>query len=287
MPLIKNIDDERASSSNADSPWKNPNSIVRNTLRVRNGEFALIKFISDRSDGDVSRFHPIPGTSPAGKSFTEYKYCVKRNVDIDRRQIVTGTCEYCASADGNISRTSPRYAYWVFTYAVFHPTQNPSLGKYEDAKEWPLFTVGRNRMFREDIMKPQLLGFSYTTFEMLDQKAKRVGTLLDGAWEYSRVDANQRTTYLFEQTNLPLPPIDDADLEMSSSNVPEIELVAAGAVDEWEFTIVSLPGSNEDPVDEAMDAAMIQVTGEDTVETTVEETPPAKKPNAKKAAAKK
>ena len=53
---------------NATDEIRNPNSIWRNTVRVRPQEYAVMKFIGD--GGDLSRYHNIPGISATNNIFS-------------------------------------------------------------------------------------------------------------------------------------------------------------------------------------------------------------------------
>lgn len=269
MPIIGNMANTQESESN--SGWKNPNSILRNTIRVRAGEFALMKFISDRDEGSKDRFHRVDKLSPSGKQFSEYIYCVQANKN-DKGQIVPGTCEFCVSADKLAQRTSPRYGYWAFCYAVFHAAQNPNIGKYDDAVEWEYFTVGQRQMFRELVMKPQFLVLSHTTWEQLDQKATRYGTLTDVPYEYSNIKAQGKTSYIIERSELDVPDVDE-EIAVATSALPSIEQVCAGQVTEFEFVTVGKAEENGPAKDvAAFDAAVAPVEEEEKTPVTPKKT---------------
>ena len=265
MPIIGNMSATQESESN--SAWKNPNSILRNTIRVRPGEFALLKFISDRDEGSKDRFHRVDKLSPSGKQFSEYIYCSVANKN-DKGQIVPGACEFCSSADKNLQRTSPRYGYWVFCYGIFHVAQNPNIGRYEDAVEWEYYTVGKNQMYRELLMKPQFLILSHTTWEQLDQKALRYGSLKGIPFEYTCLNANGKTTYMVEKSELDIPDVDE-EILVASSTQPDLEKVCAGLVDQFEFVTVGKSEESGPTKDEAaFDAAIAPVDEPTTVKKT-------------------
>ena len=261
MPIIGKGTMNRGAGDTSPSSWRNPNSMIRNTIKPKSGEFALIKFISDRDEGDISRFHREQGVGPSGKTFTEYIYCVKKNVN-EEGQVVQGECEKCAGSDPSTRRTSPRYGYWAFCYAVFHVSQNPGLGKYDDAQEWEPYDVGKKRMWRELVMKPQLLDISFTTWEQLDQKAARYGTLTEQVFEFSNITAQGKTSYILEPADMDVPSV-DSEIERVSSTLPDLELVVAKQVVEFEFPMVSLPEEGSRDA-EAFEAAVDAPKGKST-----------------------
>lgn len=257
MPIIKDMPE---TTKNSFPDWRNPNLILRNTIRVKSSEFALFKFVNDLLEGDKSKFHPIKKLNEInGKQFTDYVYCSVGNivgVDDNKQQIVPGKCEYCLSADPEFTRTSPRYGYWVFCYYIFHATQNPNLGRYDDAQEYESYTLGQRKMFRETIMKPQLLVISHPTFEQLDAKSARFGTILNTLYEYSSISANGKINYQVERSDLEVPDIDD-EIAASTRNLPELDQVRADLIKEFEFQTVNLPGDDTLSKDEIAFAAAV------------------------------
>jgi hypothetical protein len=243
MPIIKKNTVSR--SSGGDSPWRNPNSIQRNTLRLRYpNEFAHFIFVSELDEGDLSKQHRIPGVSANGKQFNEYRYCPKENVN-ETGQIVAGECEFHLAEDATLRRTSNRYSYWVFVYDIYHTQQNPYLGEYEDAVEWELVPVGKSKMYKETVMKPQFLTFSYMLYEPLVAKIARLGTVLENDWEYNRVVMEGQTSYTVEKSDLSPVDVNPKEYKAMIKQLPDLELVVAGIVDEVEFVPLGVPNSSQ------------------------------------------
>ena len=65
MPLISRVkennlyENQEVSGNN----FANPNSLLRNQVRLRDGEFVTMSFLGDIDDGEVSLYHDIPQKS--------------------------------------------------------------------------------------------------------------------------------------------------------------------------------------------------------------------------------
>lgn len=238
MPIISTSKDVMQDTTG----FANPKSIERNAVRVQqSGEFTLLKFISDLDDGDKSRFHRVNDVTGGGKTFTKNIYCLRTNRN-EWGQVVKGNCELCQSPDLVLRKTSPRYAYWVFNYSNFHRGQNPRLEQSENAEMWEQFTVGKQVLFRQLVMKPQILNLSHTVWERLAAVAARVGSLLPDAYEYSRQSANERTQYYIERSTLPIPPVEESILALVKT-LPDLEQIVAGNIKELDLPTISLPSA--------------------------------------------
>ena len=164
MPLIsKGMYSNTSSGDSGNNDFRNPKSLWRNTVRIKPGEHAVLRFITDFTNGDMSRFHGIPGMTAKGQQFTSYEYCSRINVNESGR-VIDKDCEHCLSADERIVKTTSRYLSWVMHYGTFHVDQNPFLDR-DDQEPWDLITKGNRQFYRETIKKPQLLNTSFTLFK--------------------------------------------------------------------------------------------------------------------------
>ena len=153
-------------SDSGSNDLRNPKSIWRNTVRIRPGEHAVIRFITDFANGDMSRFHAIPGMTAKGQQFTSYEYCSRLNVN-ESGPVISTPCEHCMSGDEKIAKSTSRYLTWVFHYGTFHAEQNPFLDR-DGQVPWDQVKKGNRMFYREVMMKPQLLNTSFTLFKNIE-----------------------------------------------------------------------------------------------------------------------
>ncbi|ANS04412.1 hypothetical protein [uncultured Mediterranean phage] len=235
MPLIsKGMYNQNFGQSNdTTSEFRNPNSIWRNTVRIKPNEYAVVRFITDYNNGDMSQYHAIPGITAKGQQFTTYEYCSKVNKN-ESGPILDIPCEHCPSADEKIARTTSRYLTWVFHYGTLHVEQNPFLDR-EGQEAWEQISEGNNTYFREVVKKPQLLNTSWTLFRNITDKYDRYSTLLDRTFDYRSTRPSTITQYNIEVSDQKLQnPYAQEILDMSNS-LPDLELIAAKLITELDL----------------------------------------------------
>ena len=244
MPILsKGTFQQNYNSDSGTSEFRNPKSIWRNTVRIRPGEFAVIKFVTDFISGDMSKFHGIPGMTAKGQQFTSYEYCNRLNVNMDDgTQIVSGTCEHCGSADERIAKTTSRYLTWVLHYGSFHVDQNPFYdGQREDQVAWDQVKKGNKVFFKENVKKPQLLNTSYTLFKNIEEKYDRYSTLLDRTFDYSSSRPSNITQYNLELSDTNIQNDFSQEIIDMATDLPDLEKIAAKLIVEVDLPILGEP----------------------------------------------
>ena len=242
--------------------WRNPNSIVRNTVRIREGEMCMFTFIQDLLEGDCSLFHTVTETLPNGNTAFPRYYCA-RNENEDGF-VISDQCEYCDFKDTNVKKRPRRYSYWVYLYNVYHKTQNPRLEQYPDAETWTPTPVGQKNYFVEAVNKPQLLQLSTTVWNSLEEEASMIedGEMVGSMFRYSHIiDSNRRHSYTIKESRMKgISPVDSDDLVIMQRELPELELVVSGQISEFEFgSFASTEAANNAAEDEAYNRVQASV----------------------------
>ena len=247
MAIMNKMGDRVNQNGSEGNDWMNPNSIVRNTMRLRQKEFAVFTFIQDLYEGDMSYFHGIPGQSDSGRKFFRQEYC-SRN-EISENVLRNENCRYCASALQDERKRRYRYSYWVYVYNIYHTEQNPRLEQYSDAVYWEPVSFGNNQVFCERIMKPQYVSFSGQEWQSLknDVEMEMFDAMVGGMFRRTNtLDNTGRNTYKIMESKVrgvTAIPIDD--IYSMVELLPPIDEVVAGEVVEFDFGQFS---SNEQPI---------------------------------------
>jgi hypothetical protein len=186
-------------------------------LKVRDGEFALIRFITDAKDVISVPMHNVTQMTPKGER-TVKEYCTLSD---------NGACQNCAKG----SAPSETIFLWVYVYYILHRTQNPRLEMFPDQK-WQPVKVGATNMYKEDINKPMILrtgvGKSNYIKNLFLDFAREYDTLVDRDYKWSRKGAGfNDTTY-----NLIAKDKSDTNSEIVSitETLPAMEDVIMGKV---------------------------------------------------------
>tara|TARA_R110002020_G_scaffold459667_4_gene677803 strand:+ start:619 stop:1452 length:834 start_codon:yes stop_codon:yes gene_type:complete len=247
MPLINKgmYSQQNFSGSDSGSDFRNPKSIWRNTVRIKPGEHAVLRFITDFKNGDMSQFHGIPGMTQKGQAFTTYEYCSKKNCN-ETGPIVNVPCEHCASADERIAKTTSRYLTWVFHYGTFHVEANPFLftpdgQEREGQVAWDQMQKGNRTFYRETVKKPQLLNTSFTLFKNVEEKYERYSTLLDRTFDYSSSRPTNITQYSIELSDTTVTTDYAQEILDMSNDLPDLELIAAKLITEVDLFSLDEP----------------------------------------------
>lgn len=255
----------KTSNTGGDSEFKNPKSIWRNTVRIKDGEYALIKFISDLDDGDVSRFHSVR-VQNRGDVFTNYVYCPEQNLN-EFGRIIDDQCPHCASTDVDVRKTGGRYLFWVFHYGTYHLDQNPYAGKYDDAKFWDKVETGKASYYRETVFKPQLLIASFTLFKDMESLSFRQGTLKSRLYEYTRTNSG-RISYSIMPSDQTVQNTCDTEIEDMANDLPDLEKIAAKLITEVDLPSFAPNTTSNDSGDTNEDAEVFKNMANIVVEET-------------------
>jgi len=232
MPLISRARDSGIFDSNTSgNNWANANSILRNSVRPRDGEFVVMSFIGDLEDGDQSLFHAVPSQSSSGKTFNEYVYCPVRNNIGDSSPNLN--CQYCSSTDNNIRTCRFRFHYWAFVYDHYHSQQNQYADR--DGEElWEERKIGARVYYVQNVMKPQVFVVSRTGWGEVENKAQRLGQLAGYVFEYGAVYNNNRVSYSLNRAEVDVDDRRDVIRDLEGS-LPSLEDIASGEIVEWDF----------------------------------------------------
>ena len=237
MPLIsKGMYNQNFGSDSGSNDLRNPKSIWRNTVRIRPGEHAVIRFITDFANGDMSRFHAIPGMTAKGQQFTSYEYCSRLNVN-ESGPVISTPCEHCMSGDEKIAKSTSRYLTWVFHYGTFHAEQNPFLDR-DGQVPWDQVKKGNRMFYREVMMKPQLLNTSFTLFKNIEEKYDRYASLLERNFDYSSSRPANITQYSIELSDTSVTNDYSQEILDMEKDLPDLELIAAKLIVEVDLASI-------------------------------------------------
>ena len=242
MGIIGKMDDSVINYNESDgNDWRNPNSIVRNTMRLRPTEFAVFTFVQDLMEGDASFFHNIQSMNDNGKQFFKYEYC-SRNEDESGRPR-DANCVWCLSKVEKERARRLRYSYWAYVYYVYHAEQNPSLENYSDAMYWEPMIFGKRQYYRESVLKPQLLTLSGRDWQSLREENETFSDpMIGGMFMRTSVrDAQGRVSYKIQPSRVrDIKSIELEDLYPMVDKLPAIDSVVSGLVEEFDFNQFSL-----------------------------------------------
>ena len=237
MARIGNVPQQDYTEAEGNS-WRNPNSIVRNTLRIRDGEMALFTFAQELLEGDMSYFHTVPEEMPSGKLAYPSVYCLKN--ENEQGILLQEECPPCVSTNREVRIRRKKYHYWIYVYNAYRKEQNPGAGNYPDAVEWPLAQVGRNQWYCESFNKPQLIQFSSTMWSTLDNL---VGSMVNEAdmvgqvFRYDHIkDPTGRHQYMLTHSTVPVDTISIQDINSIHRAMPNLEHVLSGQINEFDFS---------------------------------------------------
>jgi len=157
------------------------------SFKLRDGDKARFRFITDADNIIRAYFHRIPIVFPSGKMWNEDVFC-KREEGIE--------CEFCKRVDEQERKAGLKLCSWVYAYEIQHKFQNPRLQKEEDAEVWK---KNKSGMYVENINKAMFwlsgVGKDKVLLKMLANLNAKYGTLLDREYEITRSGFDKGTTY--------------------------------------------------------------------------------------------
>jgi hypothetical protein len=153
-------------------------------LQIKEGEVALLRFLTDKEDIIQAEMHSAKKITPKGEYYIKV-YCKMQD---------NQPCEHCA---GGLSK-GPMYFLWAYVYEIFHKAQNPKLAQYPDADKWERVTVKDVPYYKETVNGPMI----FRTGPGKDQKYKNMlvnfsdeyGTLCDRDYKWLRTGGSKETT---------------------------------------------------------------------------------------------
>ena len=154
-------------------------------LYLRDGETAVLRFLSDGDDVISAYFHTIEENMPQGKRYRK-KYCTKTEL---------GSCQFCA--EGNVPGLL--IFLWTYVYRIFHRQQNFRLERNPDADKWEPIKVGSQVFYKENVNGPMAFqmspGRSDYLKDILTSYWTDYKTLCDRDYKWTRNGASLDTTY--------------------------------------------------------------------------------------------
>jgi len=268
MPIIKNTVAEptRGYEGGYGPSQDVSKEIWKNTISLRaNNEFAVFDFLVECDQGDASYYHPIPSKSAAGKDFTRHAYCSEKNVSIDGRLVEEDclSCKAVISEEHKNMYPRLRYLYWAFHYGTYHLETNPDLQSQKPwTQSWKPVTIGKQTLYRESVLKPQLLVLSQKTWSSVERIDQRKGTILStpdapAHFEFRRNFQNSTSGgrgmvgYDLMPSDISVPDFSEKVSEIIDT-LPKLDHIAAELVTELdlpEFGAPSIVKEQEDAVD--------------------------------------
>jgi hypothetical protein len=154
-------------------------------LTLRDGESALIRFISDGNDVVKAYMHNLEKDTPRGRKFV-WQYCTKNDTD---------SCPECSGG----GKAKGMLYLWVYVYTIMHRGQNPELDNNPDADRWSPVKVGNITYYKEDVNTPRIFSLSVGRANVYQNKLigfwQENGTLTDRDYKFSRMGSKLDTTY--------------------------------------------------------------------------------------------
>ena len=235
MPLISRVKEHNLFEKNETTAnhFANPNSLLRNTVRLRDGEFAVLSFLTDIDEGDRSLYHSIEAYSANNNRFNETHFCTIKNEREKGVRMVDAPCKFCVSKDDKMVY---RYKFWAFVYYQFHAEQN-QYGDRDGEDYWDEVKMGRRVYFRQEVMKPQLFETSSTGYSNMENEVDKLGTLDGFLFDYNRVRNDDRVSYNLSRSGVDVPDVIEDSAELVSM-LPSIEDVAIGKIEEFDFPTI-------------------------------------------------
>lgn len=175
---IENIENEtREAASIASGDW------IR-SLRIKDGDTALIRFVTDKDELIRARFHDVKRMTPKGE-FALPVYCTMED---------TGLCPNCISGLVPYSTIN----LWVHVYYILHKTQNPNIQTGSNEGIWSQIKSGKNVMYKEEVNKfmhfRTKYGYQGRYRQMFLDFIKEYDTLCDRDYTWSRTGGTAKNT---------------------------------------------------------------------------------------------
>ena len=153
-------------------------------IDLKDGDIALLRFITDQEDIIQAEMHSVKKMTPRGEFFIK-EYCKSQD---------NQPCELCAQG----VPTSPMYFMWAYVYDIMRRQQNPRLARFPDAEKWERVVVKDIPFFKEAVNGPAIFrigpGKDQKYKNMLVNFADEYGTLCDRDYKLVRTGGAKETT---------------------------------------------------------------------------------------------
>jgi hypothetical protein len=208
---------------------------IRN-LYLKDGEYAVIRFLTD-TDGIIeAKIHEITKTTETGPRYEKH-YCTREDL---------GQCEDCQQ--GNIPANM--MFFWLYVSNVMHKTQNPRLERDENAPRWSQKKVGNTVYYEERIDGPMILrckrgkdGYLRKKFLNIDEEN---GTWCDRDYKWSRSGGGINTVYDLLGKD---PSKISKEIKAVKESLPELADVVSGKITSFNSEEVEEPPTTSDSED--------------------------------------
>jgi hypothetical protein len=149
------------------------------TLYLRNGEFAVLRFLTSARKTAVVKCHDIRVDEE--KNLWGWVYCPEDE-----------SCQYC----GQNLEASDRMIFRIYVYEIYHTAHHPHLDK--NSGRWSTVKVNGQAYFKETLNKPMLLkvgfGLRRINLDTLVGFAKTYGDLNDRPYVFQRMGGGMKDT---------------------------------------------------------------------------------------------
>lgn len=190
-----------------------------NILKIKDGDTALIRFITDKDELIRAKFHDVKKITPRGE-FTVPVYCTSED---------TGICSNCSA--GSVPYNTINL--WCYAYYILHKSQNPKIQAGSNEGIWSQVKHGKGILYKEEINAfrwfRSKFGFQGRYRQMFIDFVKEYETLCDRDYSWSRTGAtNKNTNYSLmarKEGKLILP-----DGVMSIKDLPDLGDAVCGKI---------------------------------------------------------
>ena len=213
-------------------------------IRLRDGEQALLRFLTEPDSVISAEFHTVKEITPRGE------WRVKRYCSQD------SSCKYCAEG----STTGELIFLWTYCHYILHKQQNPRLDTDPDAPKWKRVKVGEQIYFQEEVNAPRIFrtgpGKGYTYKTTLINYANEYGTYLDRDYKWIREGAQKENTAYTLMPKDPKPMTEE--IKKIIKTLPDLAKVVSGEI----ISFDQVRGEETEEVEELDEDNVVEVKEE-------------------------
>ena len=179
---------------------------VGNRMRLKAGDIARVRFLTDIDEIFWGYFHTIPKFTRTGKRYSESFYCIAEDKE---------KCPYCEAVGEDIAVTRRKYFFWVYVYEIFHADQSKP--------EWKAVEHDDETMYKEIVGAPKILetgpGMNSYIENRFNTWVRKFKTLIDRDYLWKRTGASM------DDTSYDLVPEDKSDFDsgLLKGELPSLE----------------------------------------------------------------
>lgn len=189
-------------------------------LRLKDGEFAEVRFLNSTDEMRSLRQHNVKMISPKGNSYWKNKLCLKAH----------GTGQECPHCNNQNNASTYLYT-WVWVYEIYHLNQNQKLNNDPSAEKWDKGQIHGETRFKQSIDGPMMFrlpaGAKGKRRRKLIQLEDEHGTLMDRIYKIRRDGTGTDTEYELIARD---PSEMDEEIEIKMQSLPNVRDVAIGKV---------------------------------------------------------